>query len=231
MAASAAAVLHYKHYTRDTSRCCCCTLVGLSAQAALAALDDSLQAPPINRLNCVTAAMGACWSLVISCCSCCSCSSSCHSYCCCCHVCHQVTEESLAGFFAHCGTVMDCRICGDPNSAMRFAFIEFMEAAGAQQVRRRRRGCDGSCSAHCPHTPVRFAVSHRHRTQTHCHTQGHRTQHMHMHMHTLTLALCVVSLGHPRALCACLLEHPVGAMLASTCFVCLRVSVHDGHIF
>jgi RNA recognition motif-containing protein len=47
----------------------------------------------------------------------------------------QVTEESLATFFADCGTVMDCRICGDPNSAMRFAFIEFLEEAGAQEVR------------------------------------------------------------------------------------------------
>lgn len=46
----------------------------------------------------------------------------------------QVTEESLATFFQECGTVMDCRICGDPNSAMRFAFIEFMEEAGAQKA-------------------------------------------------------------------------------------------------
>jgi hypothetical protein len=30
---------------------------------------------------------------------------------------------------------MDCRICGDPNSAMRFAFIEFLEEAGAHAVR------------------------------------------------------------------------------------------------
>eukprot|EP00775_Hariotina_reticulata_P005933 gene5933-6173_t len=45
-----------------------------------------------------------------------------------------VTEESLATFFADCGTVMDCRICGDPNSAMRFAFIEFLEELGAQQA-------------------------------------------------------------------------------------------------
>jgi hypothetical protein len=57
--------------------------------------------------------------------------------CCCggCGGCLQVTEESLATFFADCGTVMDCRICGDPNSAMRFAFIEFLEELGAQQVR------------------------------------------------------------------------------------------------
>ncbi|KIY97095.1 hypothetical protein MNEG_10868 [Monoraphidium neglectum] len=46
----------------------------------------------------------------------------------------QVTEESLANFFADCGTVMDCRICGDPNSAMRFAFIEFAEDAAAQKA-------------------------------------------------------------------------------------------------
>jgi hypothetical protein len=51
------------------------------------------------------------------------------------HALLQVTEESLATFFANCGTVMDCRICGDPNSAMRFAFIEFLEEAGAQEVR------------------------------------------------------------------------------------------------
>lgn len=50
------------------------------------------------------------------------------------HAVLQVTEESLATFFADCGTVMDCRICGDPNSAMRFAFIEFMEESGAQEV-------------------------------------------------------------------------------------------------
>lgn len=31
--------------------------------------------------------------------------------------------------------VMDCRICGDPNSAMRFAFIEFAEESSAQLVR------------------------------------------------------------------------------------------------
>ena len=30
---------------------------------------------------------------------------------------------------------MDCRICGDPNSAMRFAFIEFAEDEGAKRVR------------------------------------------------------------------------------------------------
>lgn len=51
----------------------------------------------------------------------------------------QVTEELLATFFADCGTVMDCRICGDPNSAMRFAFIEFSEDEAAFKARRAAR--------------------------------------------------------------------------------------------
>lgn len=38
----------------------------------------------------------------------------------------QITEEQLATVFTECGTVVDCRVCGDPNSAMRFAFIEFL---------------------------------------------------------------------------------------------------------
>eukprot|EP00877_Chromochloris_zofingiensis_P001993 jgi/Chrzof1/11795/Cz06g10120.t1 len=46
----------------------------------------------------------------------------------------QVTEESLANFFVDCGDVVDCRICGDPNSAMRFAFIEFTDEEGAQKA-------------------------------------------------------------------------------------------------
>lgn len=46
----------------------------------------------------------------------------------------QVTEESLATLFQECGTVMDCRICGDPNSYMRFAFIEFQEEESAQKA-------------------------------------------------------------------------------------------------
>lgn len=46
----------------------------------------------------------------------------------------QVTEEMLASFFLDCGKVMDCRICGDPNSAMRFAFIEFAEVESAQRA-------------------------------------------------------------------------------------------------
>ncbi|CAD7698790.1 unnamed protein product [Ostreobium quekettii] len=46
----------------------------------------------------------------------------------------QVTEEQLAVLFSKCGTVVDCRVCGDPNSAMRFAFVEFLSEEGAQKA-------------------------------------------------------------------------------------------------
>lgn len=44
-----------------------------------------------------------------------------------CDIDQQVTEEQLANLFQACGRVVDCRVCGDPNSAMKFAFIEFLE--------------------------------------------------------------------------------------------------------
>ncbi|XP_021900350.1 polyadenylate-binding protein-interacting protein 11 [Carica papaya] len=44
----------------------------------------------------------------------------------------QVTEEQLAGLFVSCGQVVDCRICGDPNSVLRFAFIEFTDEESAR---------------------------------------------------------------------------------------------------
>ncbi|GMJ13621.1 CTC-interacting domain 11 [Hibiscus trionum] len=43
----------------------------------------------------------------------------------------QVTEEILAGLFQNCGPVVDCRICGDPNSVLRFAFVEFYKEEDA----------------------------------------------------------------------------------------------------
>ncbi len=46
----------------------------------------------------------------------------------------QVTEAEVAQHFADCGQIMDCRVCGDPNSAMRFAFIEFKEEASVMKV-------------------------------------------------------------------------------------------------
>ncbi|CAN4089472.1 unnamed protein product [Withania somnifera] len=47
---------------------------------------------------------------------------------------YQVTEEQLATLFLTCGQVVDCRICGDPNSVLRFAFIEFTDDEGARNA-------------------------------------------------------------------------------------------------
>ncbi|XP_062119986.1 polyadenylate-binding protein-interacting protein 12-like isoform X2 [Humulus lupulus] len=44
----------------------------------------------------------------------------------------QVTEENLAALFLNCGQVVDCRVCGDPNSILRFAFVEFTDEDGAR---------------------------------------------------------------------------------------------------
>ncbi|GBG64708.1 hypothetical protein CBR_g46251 [Chara braunii] len=46
----------------------------------------------------------------------------------------QVTEEQLASLFISCGQVVDCRMCGDPNSVLRFAFVEFTDEAGARNA-------------------------------------------------------------------------------------------------
>ncbi|XP_057456895.1 polyadenylate-binding protein-interacting protein 9-like [Lotus japonicus] len=44
----------------------------------------------------------------------------------------HVTEERLAALFTTCGSVIDCRICGDPHSVLRFAFVEFADEYGAR---------------------------------------------------------------------------------------------------
>jgi RNA recognition motif-containing protein len=44
----------------------------------------------------------------------------------------KVTEDQLAYVFSSCGDVIDCRSCGDPNSTLRFAFVEFAEEAAAK---------------------------------------------------------------------------------------------------
>ncbi|CAL5187227.1 unnamed protein product [Lathyrus oleraceus] len=44
----------------------------------------------------------------------------------------HVTEERLAALFTNCGQVIDCRICGDPHSVLRFAFVEFADEHGAR---------------------------------------------------------------------------------------------------
>ncbi|CAL0319558.1 unnamed protein product [Lupinus luteus] len=43
-----------------------------------------------------------------------------------------VTEEQLAALFLNCGQVVDCRVCGDTNSILRFAFVEFTDEEGAR---------------------------------------------------------------------------------------------------
>ena len=45
-----------------------------------------------------------------------------------------MTEAELANVFKDSGNIVDCRVCGDPNSAMRFAFIEFAETDAVQRV-------------------------------------------------------------------------------------------------
>ncbi|XP_076898608.1 polyadenylate-binding protein-interacting protein 11-like isoform X2 [Bidens hawaiensis] len=46
----------------------------------------------------------------------------------------QVTEEQLAALFVNCGQVVDCRVCGDPNSVLHFAFVEFTDEDGARKA-------------------------------------------------------------------------------------------------
>ncbi|GLT33944.1 hypothetical protein SLA2020_084960 [Shorea laevis] len=43
-----------------------------------------------------------------------------------------ITEEQLAALFSSCGEVVDCRVCGDPHSVLRFAFVEFASEEGAR---------------------------------------------------------------------------------------------------
>ncbi|KAG2240222.1 hypothetical protein Bca52824_090983 [Brassica carinata] len=46
----------------------------------------------------------------------------------------QATEEQLASLFLSCGQIVDCRICGDSKSILRFAFIEFTDEEGARSA-------------------------------------------------------------------------------------------------
>lgn len=44
----------------------------------------------------------------------------------------NITEEQLAALFSAYGQVVDCRICGDPHSRLRFAFVEFNDEYSAR---------------------------------------------------------------------------------------------------
>ncbi len=52
---------------------------------------------------------------------------------------HQVTEEHVLSVFTACGTIVDSRMCGDPNSALRFAFVEFDSEEAVAKARMRWR--------------------------------------------------------------------------------------------
>lgn len=45
---------------------------------------------------------------------------------------HTITEERLAALFSSYGQVVDCRVCGDPHSRLRFAFVEFADDFSAR---------------------------------------------------------------------------------------------------
>ncbi|XP_075506467.1 polyadenylate-binding protein-interacting protein 9-like [Primulina tabacum] len=47
---------------------------------------------------------------------------------------HNITEERLAALFSGCGQVVDCRVCGDPHSRLRFAFVEFLNDYSAKSA-------------------------------------------------------------------------------------------------
>ncbi|CAN4103048.1 unnamed protein product [Withania somnifera] len=45
---------------------------------------------------------------------------------------HNITEEHLAALFSAYGQVVDCRVCGDPHTRLRFAFVEFADEYSAR---------------------------------------------------------------------------------------------------
>jgi polyadenylate-binding protein len=56
-----------------------------------------------------------------------------------------MSEEQVLHAFSGCGVVVDSRMCGDPNSALRFAFIEF---DGEDAVAKARTALVGSAASH-----------------------------------------------------------------------------------
>lgn len=46
----------------------------------------------------------------------------------------SLSESALARVFAGCGRILDCRLCGDPNSKLRFAFIAFATSKEVDQA-------------------------------------------------------------------------------------------------
>lgn len=46
----------------------------------------------------------------------------------------DLTEAVISTAFLPCGSIVDCRICGDTQGPLRFAFIEFCSVEAAQKV-------------------------------------------------------------------------------------------------
>jgi len=59
---------------------------------------------------------------------------------------YQVTEDELAKFFLPCGAIVDYRICGDTNTVLRFAFIEFRSEEGAKEALKLTGSILGECA-------------------------------------------------------------------------------------
>lgn len=59
---------------------------------------------------------------------------------------HQVSEQELAEFFRTCGPIVDYRICGDTNTVLRFAFIEFLTVSSAKEALKLSGSVLGECA-------------------------------------------------------------------------------------
>ena len=59
---------------------------------------------------------------------------------------HQVSESQLAKFFNVCGPIVDYRICGDTNTVLRFAFIEFHSVHSAKEAIKLTGSMLGECA-------------------------------------------------------------------------------------
>lgn len=59
---------------------------------------------------------------------------------------HQVSESELAKFFNGCGPIVDYRICGDTNTILRFAFIEFHSVHSAKEAIKLTGSVLGECA-------------------------------------------------------------------------------------
>ncbi|XP_076896407.1 polyadenylate-binding protein-interacting protein 9-like isoform X2 [Bidens hawaiensis] len=47
---------------------------------------------------------------------------------------HNITKDRLVALFSTYGQVLECRVCGDPHSRLRFAFVEFADENSARSA-------------------------------------------------------------------------------------------------